>query len=215
MAVEMDRTFIGSSPDAAAGAATGAAYSKMAYTSFLLAQFIRGLGYAAVPCGNDTALSIPLAIRAGLGEAGRNGLLITREFGPRVRLFKVFTDLKIPPDPPAAFGVVAFCGVCRLCVSGCPAKAVGDADKSETGPDPLSSFGGKRRWFIHPERCFNFWRRSGSDCSNCIRTCPFSYLEGAERKVKLFLIRSFPILNPLLARLEKRGGKYRRKPLSG
>jgi hypothetical protein len=81
MAVEMDRTFIGSSPDAAAGAATGAAYSKMAYTSFLLAQFIRGLGYAAVPCGNDTALSIPLAIRAGLGEAGRNGLLITREFG--------------------------------------------------------------------------------------------------------------------------------------
>jgi ferredoxin len=139
MAVEMDRAFIGSSPDAAAGAATGAAYSKMAYTSFLLAQFIRGLGYAAVPCGNDTALSIPLAVRAGLGESGRNGLLISREFGPRVRLFKVCTDLEIPPDPPAAFGVEAFCGVCRLCVSGCPAKAVGGGEQSEKASEHVPS----------------------------------------------------------------------------
>jgi hypothetical protein len=58
-------------------------------------------------------------------------------------------------------------------------------------------------------------RRGRRTVGEGIRTCPFSYLEGAERKVKLFLIRSFPVLNPLLARLEKRGGKFRRKPLSG
>ena len=38
-----------------------------------LAEFIRKLGYGAIPMGNDTALSLPLAIDAGLGEMGRNG----------------------------------------------------------------------------------------------------------------------------------------------
>lgn len=40
---------------------------------------------------NDISLSIPLAIEAGLGELGRNGLLITKDFGPCVRLCKIFT----------------------------------------------------------------------------------------------------------------------------
>lgn len=33
---------------------------------------------------NDTALAIPYALKAGLGEYGRHGLVITPEFGPRV-----------------------------------------------------------------------------------------------------------------------------------
>jgi len=32
-----------------------------------LAKFIASLGYKAIACGNDTALSIPLAVDAGLG----------------------------------------------------------------------------------------------------------------------------------------------------
>ena len=40
----------------------------------------------------------PLAIMAGLGELSRIGILITPEFGPRVRLCKVFTDLPLQAD---------------------------------------------------------------------------------------------------------------------
>ena len=63
--------------------------------------------------GNDTALSIPLAIDAGLGELGRNGLLITPEYGACVRLCKVFTDLPLEADRPVEFGLAEICQRCR------------------------------------------------------------------------------------------------------
>ena len=52
------------------------AYARMAPTLWMLTEFIRGLGYNAIPAANDTALSIPLAVDAGLGQRGRHGLLI-------------------------------------------------------------------------------------------------------------------------------------------
>ena len=64
IAVEMDYDAIQCSPSGPASTATGLAYSKMAFTAGLLAQYIRGLGFQAVPCGNDTACSIPIAIDA-------------------------------------------------------------------------------------------------------------------------------------------------------
>ena len=73
---------------------------------------------------NDTALAIPYAIKAGLGEYGRLGLLITKEFGPRVRLGKIFTNLPLAPDRPIRFGVKEFCDTCRRCSEGCPVNAI-------------------------------------------------------------------------------------------
>ena len=43
--------------------------------------------------------------KAGLGEYGRLGLLITPEFGPRVRIGKIFTDLPLSHDEPRSFVV--------------------------------------------------------------------------------------------------------------
>jgi hypothetical protein len=51
-----------------------------------LAAYIRNLGFQAIASMNDTALVIPYAIKAGLGEYGRNQMVLTLEFGPRVRL---------------------------------------------------------------------------------------------------------------------------------
>jgi len=90
MAIEMDPEGIATSPDVPAAAATGVGYSRMAFVLACMGEFIRNLGYEAIECGNDTALSIPLAIDAGLGELGRSGLLITLQYGPRVRLCKIF-----------------------------------------------------------------------------------------------------------------------------
>ena len=103
MAVEMDYENLRRSP--ANCAATDLVYSDMAIVSSSLAEFIRELGYKAMPLGNEMALSIPMAVDAGLGELGRNGLLITEKFGPRVRICKVITSLPLVPDKPVDLGV--------------------------------------------------------------------------------------------------------------
>ena len=95
-----------------------------------IAQYITNLGYRAVASMNDSAVAIPLAIKAGLGEYGRHGLLITREYGPRVRLGKVFTDMPLAHDRPVRFGVKETCDICRACTNGCPAKAIDDGEPS-------------------------------------------------------------------------------------
>ena len=112
MAVAMDYDSTRYSPDGISGASTGLGYSKMATVANQVATFIRGLGFQAIPSGNDTAISIPLAIAAGLGELGRNGLLITEDYGPRVRICKVFTDFPLIHDQEKTFGVERFCRTC-------------------------------------------------------------------------------------------------------
>ena len=89
-----------------------------------LAQFLRNAGYQAVPSLNDTALAIPYAVQAGLGEYGRHGLLIHPHYGPRVRIGKLWTDLPLSHDEPAPFGVADFCEICDRCATACPAQAI-------------------------------------------------------------------------------------------
>ncbi|MBU0595790.1 hypothetical protein KJ567_03800 [Candidatus Bipolaricaulota bacterium] len=107
MAIAMDREAVLTSPSYKSASATGVGYSKMAFAIASMAQFLRNLRYDAIPMGNDTALSIPLAVDAGLGQLGRNGLLVTQQFGPCVRLCKVFTDLPLASDAPRDFGVTS------------------------------------------------------------------------------------------------------------
>ncbi len=104
-AQSMDHDLIRTVPSALSGAATGHGYSRDAMVVLSIAQYIQNLGYRAVASMNDTSLVIPAAIQAGLGEYGRLGLLITKEFGPRVRLGKIFTDLPLAHDSPVRFGV--------------------------------------------------------------------------------------------------------------
>ena len=105
MGIEMDWNEINTSPDLPASAATALAYSKMPILAGSLAKYVRMLGYEAIPCGNDTTQSIPLAIDAGLGELGRNGLLLSPEFGPRQRICKVLTSMPLAVDKPIDFGI--------------------------------------------------------------------------------------------------------------
>ena len=56
---------------------------------------------------------------AGLGWIGPSCLLITPEFGPRVRWATVLTDAPLKPGKPIANG----CNDCRQCVDACPPKA--------------------------------------------------------------------------------------------
>jgi epoxyqueuosine reductase len=120
----MDKKLLQTVPSALSGTATGLGYSVDTVSLLSISQYITNLGYISVASLNDTALNIPYAIEAGLGEYGRNGLLLTPQWGPRVRLGKIFTNLPLATDRPLNFGVKSFCEQCNLCAAACPAKAI-------------------------------------------------------------------------------------------
>lgn len=174
LAVEMDADGIAASPAVAAAVTTGVGYSRMAFIAACIGEFIRDLGYEALQCGNDTGLSIPLAVDAGLGELGRNGLLITPRYGPRVRLCKVFTDLPLEPDRPIEFGVKEFCRKCKLCASHCEAGAISTGDEPSFETAGRSNNPGVLKWCVNVEQCYLFWCENSVDCSTCIKVCPYN-----------------------------------------
>ena len=169
MDYQLGRTF----PSALSGSTTGMGYAHSLQSATMLAQFITNLGYQAIASLNDTALNIPLAIKAGLGEYGRHGLLISRKYGPNVRIAKVFTDLPLQPDSPKTFGVAAFCQICRKCSNACPAKAIEGGDAKDEPPN-ISSLRYIKKWTVNAEKCFKFWVGMNSDCAICIRVCPYN-----------------------------------------
>jgi len=173
IAQEMKKDLLDTVPSALSGAATGIGYSADTLVLLGLTQYIINLGYRAVATMNDTALAVPYAIKAGLGEYGRLGLLITEEFGPRVRIGKIFTDLPLSHDVPKSFGVKEFCNTCSRCADACPVGAI------PKGPPTAevynkSNLVGITKWTVNAEPCFKFWSNQNSDCSICVRVCPYN-----------------------------------------
>lgn len=62
-----------------------------------------------------------VATRAGLGWIGKSAVLVTRHFGPRIRLASVLTLAPLPTARPID---KHRCGTCRRCVEACPAGAI-------------------------------------------------------------------------------------------
>lgn len=204
LAFEEDFYGIENSPGRLASAAVGDGYSRMAYTAATLAEFIRGLGYRAIPAGNGIGLSIPMAIDAGLGQLGRLGLLITPKYGPRVRLAKVITDIPILPDPRINFGVVEFCEACLLCADDCPSTAITHGSRTWEGKSP-SNNPGTLKWYIESEKCYDF---NGFSCSNCKRVCPFTKPNNSwlHRIIRKAIEGRIGPLNSLMVTLDQASG---------
>ena len=169
---QMDKELVQTYPSALGGAATGREYSHEATIVMQVAAYIRNLGYQAVASMNDTGLVIPMAIQAGLGEYARNQLVITPEFGPRLRFSKIFTDMPLEADKPKRPGVAKFCDICTKCVDACPVKALPSGPPKTGGG--LSSIKGVRKWTSDAEKCFSFWATLSTDCAICMRVCPFN-----------------------------------------
>ncbi len=172
--VPVDYKSVKSSPDFCAARASAVSYSRMAFMLACMAEFIRRLGYEALPMGNDHALSIPLAVQAGLGQLGRNGLLLTPEYGSCIKICKVFTDMKLQTDSSFTPPLSERCFYCRICTNSCEAGAISDE------PDPIketvspSNNVGITRWPVNHDKCYQFWVENGSDCSTCISSCPLT-----------------------------------------
>lgn len=66
------------------------------------------------------------AVRAGLGEIGYCGLLLTPQYGPRQRVEAILTDALLEPDPILTTPV---CDNCKKCAEACPLGAIGTEGK--------------------------------------------------------------------------------------
>lgn len=168
-AVEMELDMIAAAPQAPVIVETAKKYVEAAKISLIAANMIRHMGYAArahIAGSNYKAMLTPLAWKAGLGELGRIGILITERFGPRVRLGLVTTDLPLIPDKSREFGALDFCIKCKKCALNCPAHAISQGDQILEN--------GVRRWVLNREQCYRYWRKVGTDCARCIFVCPYS-----------------------------------------
>ena len=174
IAIPMDIELLSRTPTPLGDAASAMGYSHSAFVVSTLAEFIRGLGYEAIPCVNDTAQSIPFAVDAGLGELSRLNKLVTPEFGPAVRLCKVFTDMPMEYDKPIDFGLVEFCKGCRKCAEACPSRALSFDDEPSFKTRGQWNNPGHKAWFEDSYKCYQYWQKSGSACGVCLASCPYT-----------------------------------------
>ncbi len=142
--------------------------------AYRLSAYLNRHGHAAVNFSRDGYGDIDVLLRSpaaafshvwaahysGLGRVGWNHTLLTREFGPRVRLVSVLTALELPGDDMQADEL---CNRCRLCQKICPAGAF----EAETGNryarmDKLACVANSKRL----RKSFR------NPCGFCIKVCP-------------------------------------------
>jgi len=92
---------------------------------------------------------------AGLGKMGWHSLLITPDFGPRVRMAVCLTQAELEPTK-TEFALQ--CESCGICLDNCPAKALVEPQAGEL-------------YTINKFACSSFRNASGG-CSECMRVCP-------------------------------------------
>jgi len=104
---------------------------------------------------------------SGIGWIGRNGLLISAEYGARLSLATVLTDAPFRVDAPIR---ESLCGECRLCIEHCPSEAITGKMWSRSEPFPD---------LVLTDRCRSHkgstrGTRGKPNCGLCITICPFS-----------------------------------------
>lgn len=160
--------------------------------TFKVAEFLEGDGWEAVPLPNlppevppmgvavrrdGVAPNVMLdfddaAVRAGVGEIGYCGVLLTPQYGPRQRIQLILTDAQIEPDPVLKQPI-------------CP------RDAGCQGHCPLGAFGGEEERVIAGKRMTVAtvdWRKCG-ECRNGARPNPH-HPAGKPDRLAAFCIRS-------------------------
>lgn len=116
-----------------------------------------------------------VATRSGIGWIGKCALLVTKEYGPAVRLSSILTDAPLEIGEPIN---ASRCNSCRICADACPAKAA-------TGEGWV--LGKDRDEFFNAALCRQKARERSAKigieatiCGKCIEVCPYTqkYING-------------------------------------
>ena len=107
--------------------------------------------------------------------------MISPEYGPRLRILIVTTNLPLIYDKPISFGVQHFCTFCKNCANSCPSASIEKGDKKVHQ--------GVKKWQSNQESCYRFWRTQGTDCAVCIKVCPYSHPNTLMHNIIRWLIK--------------------------
>jgi ferredoxin len=145
----------------------GDRYAQGTRSSFALANWIRSQGYNARAFPGPMAsalLLIPPAVASGLGELGKHGSLISRQFGAGVRLAGVTTDMPLIATVRVFFGGDEFCKSCQVCTRECPPGAIAEQKQMVRGVE---------RWYTDFDKCIPYFAEAAG-CAICIAECPWT-----------------------------------------
>ena len=130
----------------------GKEYSISKHVQDVSANILKSEGYTA---HYKTVLSLygdfrPLAVSAGLGEWGRNGIVVNKDHGAGLLFAAIFTNAPLPSTAKPLENVdQQHCTNCEQCINACPSKAFEDNK-------------------FHLYRCLPNCIKG---CSECVKTC--------------------------------------------
>ena len=147
--------------------------------TFRTSRFIEKLGYLAFPIPASQSMpnseyqstfSHKIGARlSGLGFIGKSGLFISTEYGSKVRLATILTNLPLVRELDL---VESKCKGCDICVKNCPAGAISGKEYVQ---------GLNREEFFSCEKCSHHMKTykdigRGAVCGICIKVCPYNNL---------------------------------------
>lgn len=160
--------------------------NKLEHVNNEVASILRKEGYPSIalpsrglPTQKGTAMSmidyVHVALEAGLGTIGHHGILITEEFGPRVRFGVLLTEA--PIEPTLKDDEKDYCIHCYSCIDICPVNAIKHPDES----GKLYEVDAMRCKFFRN----NTQRLEMGNCGLCMKVCDVATSEGEEEAKKV------------------------------
>lgn len=182
---EMKKDKIDHAPEFEAGREVMRVYGSLGLVVNDIARWLRKKGVRSQsnhPLGG--LVNTPsLAGKAGMGWIGRNGLLISKEFGPRQRIAPVFIEHKYFEftDNRDHDWIEEYCTLCERCRKECPGEAI--FPKSVVRFDNVPGID-TMRTCIDRDKCFPYFAET-LGCSICVRVCPFSKAGDTYERLKV------------------------------
>lgn len=175
---EMQKDKIAKAPEIQAGGEAIRVYDSLGKAVNDIAMWLRTT--YSIKCQSNHPIgglvsTPPLAVKAGMGIKGKNGLLITPEFGQRQRIATIFTQeqlFEFTDGTTDHSWMQNICDKCKRCMKSCPVNAIREETDQDITIKNVDGIGDLKT-SINRRECFSYFNGT-LGCSVCVKVCPFS-----------------------------------------